>query len=151
MDTIVNAMRSMNPWWANKPFQKGGIIEREIQKPVLESLKLRQIKDIIGVRRSGKTTLLQLIIWDLIRQGVKPSKIFFLSFDEINLGTAGFEDIEKAIAQIEIEPEYLFWTKCRRKSIGKNGLSRSMTQKDSGKFLSQGQMPAYCQKMLENF
>jgi len=143
----------MNPWWANKLFQKEGLIERAIQKPVLESLKLRQIKDIIGVRRSGKTTLLQLIIWDLIRQGVKPSKIFFLSFDEINLGTAGFEDIEKAIAQIEIEPEYLFldevqekkhwekWVKQiydskRFRQIFVSGSNAGLLSKDVGKLLS---------------
>jgi len=153
MDTIVNAMRSMNPWWANKLFQKEGLIERAIQKPVLESLKLRQIKDIIGVRRSGKTTLLQLVILDLIRQGVKPSKIFFLSFDEINLGTAGFEDIEKAIAQIEIEPEYLFldevqekkhwekWVKQiydskRFRQIFVSGSNAGLLSKDVGKLLS---------------
>ena len=108
MNGIIGALRSMNRWWTGKHFQKEGMIERTIQKPILKSLKLRQIKDIIGVRRSGKTTLLHLVIENLIQKGVKPQKIFFLSFDEINLSTAAFEDIEKAIAQIEIEPEYIF-------------------------------------------
>ena len=81
----------------------------------MESLKLRQIKDILGVRRSGKTTLLCLIINNLIQKKVPPSKIFFLSFDEINLSTANFDEIDKAIVQIEINPEYLFLDEAQEK------------------------------------
>lgn len=27
MDSLINAIRSLNPWWANKPFQREGMIE----------------------------------------------------------------------------------------------------------------------------
>ncbi len=153
MESLINAIRSLNPWWANKPFQKEGIIERPVQKEILESLKLKQIKDVIGVRRSGKTTLLYLVIGELIQKKVQPQKIFFLSFDEINLSTASFDEIDRAIAQIEIEPEYLFldeaqekmnwerWVKQlydsgKFKKIFVSGSSASLLSKDVGKLLS---------------
>jgi len=153
MDSLINAIRSLNPWWANKPFQREGMIERTIQKEILESLKLRQIKDVIGVRRSGKTTLLHLVIDNLIQHKIPPSKIFFLSFDEINLSTASFDEIDRAIAQIEIGPEYLFldeaqekanwerWVKQlydsrKFKKIFVSGSNASLLSKDVGKLLS---------------
>lgn len=153
MENIVNALRVLNPWWANKSFRREGIIERSVQKNILKSLKLRHIKDILGVRRCGKTTLLHLTIEHLLKQNISPSKIFFLSFDEINLSTASFDEIEKAIAQIEIAPEYLFLDEVQEKKqwerwvkqlydlrkfrqIFVSGSNASLLSKDVGKLLS---------------
>ena len=153
MDNIVNALRSLNPWWAKQPFQKEKVIERDVQNEILNTIKLRHIKDILGVRRSGKTTLIYLIIDKLIQEGVSPKKIFFLSFDDINLSTMSFDEIDKAIVQIELEPEYLFldeaqekkwwekWVKGiydsrRFKQIFVSGSNVSLLSKDVGKLLT---------------
>jgi len=153
MVVIINALRSLNPWWAGKSIEKKNLVERSVQKDILEFLKLRQIKDILGVRRSGKTTLLYLIIDELIKKGVEPIKIFFLSFDEISLSTAHFDEIDKAISQISINPAYLFldeaqekkdwerWVKQlydtkRFKHIFVSGSNASLLSKDVGKLLT---------------
>ncbi len=153
MSNITNALRSLNPWWANKPIQKENIIDREVQKELLESMKLKQIKDILGVRRSGKTTLLYLIIDRLIHQDVHPSKIFFLSFDEVILSTSKFEELERGVYEIEPEPRYLFldeaqekkdwerWVKQlydskKFKQIFVSGSNASLLSKEVGKLLS---------------
>lgn len=115
MENLTNVLRTLNPWWANKSINKENLIERTIKEELLQSFELRQIKDLLGVRRSGKTTLLYLTIEYLLKKGVPPQKIFFLSFDEINISTADFADIEKAIYQIELNPEYLFLDEAQEK------------------------------------
>lgn len=115
MENLTNALRSLNPWWANKSINQGNLIDRYIKEELLHSFELRQIKDLLGVRRSGKTTLLYLTIEYLLKNGVSSTKIFFLSFDEINISTADFEEIEKAIYQIEPNPEYLFLDEAQEK------------------------------------
>lgn len=153
MTAIINALRSLNPWWVGRSIRKENLVERSVQKDILELLKLRQIKDILGVRRSGKTTLLYLVIDELIKKGVDPLKIFFLSFDEINLSTANFDEIDKAISQISISPEYLFIDEAQEKKEWErwikqlydsksfkhffvSGSNASLLSKDVGKLLT---------------
>ena len=154
MENIKNAIKTLNPWWAKKKILEENIIERSILKDIIKTLKAKQIKDILGVRRSGKTTILYLLIDHLIKkEKANPKKIVFLSFDEINIGTADFEDIEKAIYQINPDPEYLFideiqekknWEKWVKQLYDQNkfkqiivsGSNASILSKDIGKLLS---------------
>ena len=153
MENLTNALRTLNPWWANKSIAQGNLIDRAIKEELLHSFELRQIKDLLGVRRSGKTTLLYLTIEYLLKKGVPPAKIFFLSFDEINISTAEVEKIEKAIYQIEPNPEYLFldevqekidWQRWVKKlydlrlfkHIFVSGSNASLLSKDVGKLLT---------------
>ena len=45
-------------------------------------MKLRQIVAVVGMRRTGKTTLMFQVIDDLIKGGVDPKNILYFSFDE---------------------------------------------------------------------
>ncbi|MFZ3167415.1 MAG: hypothetical protein WA130_07350 [Candidatus Methanoperedens sp.] len=55
---LDQSIRSWNPWWAQKipPSLTG--IRRDITEDIIKSLGTPHIKDIIGVRRCGKTTIL---------------------------------------------------------------------------------------------
>ena len=72
-----------NPWW------ESGKISEELAKPfkrdlfykVIEYLSKRQIIEIIGLRRVGKTTLLYQIIQKLLER-TEEKKILYFSFDE---------------------------------------------------------------------
>ncbi|MEM5790574.1 MAG: AAA family ATPase, partial [Candidatus Aenigmatarchaeota archaeon] len=72
-----------NPWW------ESGKISEELAKPfkrdlfykVIEYLSKRQIIEIIGLRRVGKTTLLYQIIQKLLEK-TEEKKILYFSFDE---------------------------------------------------------------------
>lgn len=153
MSQIIDSLRTLNPHWAKKPIIGQHIVKRTVLEGVLDTLKLRQLKDILGIRRSGKTTLLYLIIDYLIQKGIEPSKIFFLSFDNINLNTSSFDEIEKAISEVCIEPEYLFldeaqekkgwerWVKQmydlrKFKQIFVSGSNASLLSKDVGQLLT---------------
>jgi predicted AAA+ superfamily ATPase len=59
------------------------MIKRELYLKKLRQLKdQRLIKVITGIRRSGKSTLLQAFRNELIETGVKKTNIIFLNFEE---------------------------------------------------------------------
>ncbi len=68
-----------NPWWTRKP--EFGLLQREILKEVFEWVDRREIVGILGVRRSGKTSLLNLVIEHLLA-AVNPENILFIKCDD---------------------------------------------------------------------
>jgi hypothetical protein len=62
----------------NYPFPK----KREIFALLLKSLEKRQIVELIGLRRTGKTTLLFQIINYLLARHTNPFSIWYFTFDE---------------------------------------------------------------------
>lgn len=115
MEELIQALHALNPWWASD-FQRKNYAHRTVQTEIIKTLQFKHVKDVLGVRRCGKSTLLYLVIQHLLKQGVSPKKIFFLSFDRLMLNTASFANIEKAIALIELKPEYLFLDEIQEKT-----------------------------------
>lgn len=79
---------------------------RDITIPVL-SKEVRKAIVFIGMRRSGKTWTLYQIMQDLIAEGIEPSKILYLNFEDerlCDMKTENFQDILKAY--FELYPEY---------------------------------------------
>jgi len=103
---LADALRKWNPWWGNGRVEVG--VERASKSELIKSMDTRHIKDIIGVRRSGKTTLMYQIIDHILGRKTEPTKIILVRFDDVTISTAGFDEIEKAIYQINTNPEYLF-------------------------------------------
>lgn len=71
-----------NPWWEDIVFNKE-IIARERYLNILrEYLNVKQIISLTGLRRVGKTTLMKLIIEELIRNDIDPKSILYISLDD---------------------------------------------------------------------
>ncbi len=68
-----------NPWWGRKP--DFGLLDRELKKDVMEWVDRKEIVGIIGVRRSGKTSLLYLVIESLLNY-INPRNILFIKCDD---------------------------------------------------------------------
>lgn len=113
---LEGSIRKWNPWWAdpNSIEQLSGV-QRQIITEIKKTLSLRQIKDIIGVRRSGKTTTLYQIIKTLKENKENLKNILFLNFDDSELNTASFEEIIKTIEKINPEISYLFLDEIQQK------------------------------------
>ena len=73
---IEEAVRRWNPWWAGKGIPEEILgVHRNITDSIIKSLDVSHIKDIIGIRRSGKTTVLYQIACHLIKTGIDPKNI----------------------------------------------------------------------------
>ncbi|MBI5390417.1 ATP-binding protein [Candidatus Woesearchaeota archaeon] len=70
-----------NPWW-DKEYEYRGV-KREIMSEVLPWIKRKEILALLGVRRSGKTTLLYEVISDLIiTMKAHRKQIMFIKADD---------------------------------------------------------------------
>ncbi len=68
-----------NPHW-KKRYQN--LLKRDILDNVVDKLHLRQIEVVKGIRRSGKTSLLKLLINYLMENHIEPKSILYINFDD---------------------------------------------------------------------
>lgn len=82
MTELRDLLSTLNPWWAERPFETGKPRPLYFEK-IRRYLSTGEILVLSGVRRSGKTTLLYQIIHELItEQNVPPRNILFVNCDE---------------------------------------------------------------------
>ena len=68
---LENSIRKWNPWWADiKELQQLTGEIRSVIENMSETISIPHIKDVIGIRRSGKTTALYQIIELLIKDSI---------------------------------------------------------------------------------
>jgi uncharacterized protein len=149
---MKEAIQRWNSWWEspdniNKIFGT----ERTKLSEILEELKIPHIKDIIGVRRCGKTILMYQVISKLIDRGIAPKKILYLNFDDPEF--FDLKDTIKTSLQINPDISYIFldeiqnvkeWEKTVRvyydqkkfKQIIISGSSASLISRDVGRTLT---------------
>jgi predicted AAA+ superfamily ATPase len=114
---LEESIRKWNPWWVeSESIKRLTGVKRYIITDIKKTLKLKQIKDIIGIRRSGKTTILYQIIKFLEENGEKSKNIVFLNFDDTEINSASFDEIIKAIEKINPETRYLFLDEIQQKN-----------------------------------
>lgn len=87
-DEITTLFYELNPWWS-RPFDANGLFRRKKYLDNLQKfLDIPHILVLAGPRRAGKTSLLKIIIADLInRSGKDPMDVLYLSFDDPVLGS----------------------------------------------------------------
>jgi uncharacterized protein len=84
---VLDRMRRENPWWS-EPHQVPALYADWTPRPYLdlffplvESRRVRRAAVLMGPRRVGKTVLLHHAIQRLLRQGVAPRRIVYVSID----------------------------------------------------------------------
>ncbi len=86
-----------NPWWTSGsvPEELIGIKRIEYLGKIEELLKDRKLLAILGIRRSGKSTLIYQSIKFLLENGADPKEIIYINADDFE--KPGREDIEKTL------------------------------------------------------
>ena len=95
---ILKVLASYNPWW------KTGAVNIKLTKEYkrfayyeamnrLNDEKIRRSVILTGTRRVGKTTIQFQMIDRLLKDGVPPQKIIYVSLDHPMLKLAGFNDV----------------------------------------------------------
>ena len=80
---MLDLLYQFNPWWEGD-FPQIQFKQREKYMSVLrQSYDQKQIVFMSGLRRVGKTTLMKLILKDLVDQkDVAPNRVFYVSLDD---------------------------------------------------------------------
>jgi len=85
MANIIETLNDSNYWWKEEIFLQ--YYERDIFNQISNYISMPQIIAFTGLRRVGKTTLMQKIAHDFIKNGFDVQNVIYFSFDE-------FRDIE---------------------------------------------------------
>ncbi|MCK5334149.1 MAG: ATP-binding protein [Candidatus Aenigmarchaeota archaeon] len=151
---IEDAIRKWNPWWATSDtLQSLAGIKRDITPEISKMGGLHHIKDMIGVRRSGKTTVMYQLIKTLVKDGTSAKNITLLNFDDPEINTLPLNEVLDAVEKINPGIEYLFldeiqqkdnwegWVRAlydtnRIKRIFVTGSSASILSEDIGRVLT---------------
>lgn len=97
-DGILKVLSAYNPWW------KTGVVNPMMTKSYkrfafyeamkrLKETEIRRTVVLTGTRRVGKTTIQYQMIEDLLKSGVAPQKIVFISMDHPMLKLSDFQDV----------------------------------------------------------
>ena len=114
---LEESIRKWNPWWADVALLKDlSGIQRSVTTTITETLPLPHIKDIIGVRRSGKTTTLYQVINLLITKKINPKNIMFLNFDDPDIYAVSFEQLIKTMETINPCISHVFLDEIQQKN-----------------------------------
>ena len=151
---LEESIRSWNPWWPDPgALTKLAGVRRDITERILRSMNLRHIKDIIGIRRSGKSTVMYQVMDSLVKQGARPKDLLLLNFDDLEQRDAPFGDILTASLKLSPDATHLFldevqmkdgwerWVRTlydtkRFRQILVSGSSASLLSEDSGQALT---------------
>ena len=78
-------IRNANPWWRGESISAVPSFRRWPFVPVLDSLRngMTPATVLRGPRQIGKTTLLEQIVQELLADGIPPSRILRLQFDDL--------------------------------------------------------------------
>jgi len=90
----MEELKKWNPWWyEERVSEEFRGIYREITDNILDAVHLRPIKAIVGVRRSGKSTILYQIIDRLIKGGIDAREILYINLEEPKFLGVEIDDI----------------------------------------------------------
>jgi len=106
MDIVIQ-----NPWWKNKSeIEKDEKVAEALQKKikVLYELKAKSNKIILGPRQVGKTSMLKLIIYDLIiKKNVEPMDVCYFSCEPLR-NKNDIMDVIKEFEKLSIENSFKY-------------------------------------------
>ena len=95
-------LKELNSWWIDGKLKNGFAPDtrRELFAKIKEDFKRRQIQILIGLRRTGKSTIMFQIIEEQIKEGIAPLNIVYCSFDEAEIQNQKIEEILKEYSDI---------------------------------------------------
>ncbi len=108
---LETVLALQNPHWDKTYYQ--GLFDRDQLKSLLQKLQLKEIQVLLGIRRSGKSTLFKLIINHLLEQA-DPQSILYVNLDDPVYADVWhsakliYKIIETSEKLTGVKPRYLF-------------------------------------------
>lgn len=137
----LKKLEEWNPWWDNKDRIKSFLgVYREKYDSLLKSINIKEVSILLGVRRSGKSTLMYQMIDFLLKNGTEPSQILFVNLDDQKFKEDSLEDIYLSYKQ-ELNPSkksYVFIDEIHRKEGWESWIRKKYDLKEDCKFVISG-------------
>jgi len=76
---MEQAIIAQNKHWSGKKY--GTLFDRDLLASIIRKIKTKEIQVLLGVRRSGKSTLFKLLINHLL-EGIDPQRILYVNLDD---------------------------------------------------------------------
>ncbi len=98
----INVLERWNPWWVDDrvPSELKGR-SRDLLADLVSMMDLDEIITLVGVRRSGKSTLLYQLVDHLLGNGVRSSNIVMVNLEDPRLEGATVGDVLSAHRQLK--------------------------------------------------
>ena len=136
----IKKLVEWNPWWEE------GIVGDLEGKPrpqynyLANSIKIKEATIIIGVRRSGKSTLMYQMLGNLLKSGVSPKQILFVNLEDKKLIMDTLDDIYAAYKEnINTDQKsYIFLDEVHKKDGWESWIRKKYDLKTNNKFVISG-------------
>ncbi len=137
----ITKLNEWNPWWEKKK-----LITQLMGKPrphyrlLLDSVKIKEITIITGIRRAGKSTLMYQMIDALLKKGIDPNHILFVNLEDKKLAKDSLDDIYLSYRK-DINPDkkaYIFLDEIHRKEEWESWIRKKYDLKTDNKFVISG-------------
>ena len=124
---VFERLKVENPWWATTAIDADYSkmprrLYFDLFRPLVYEQEIRRAIVLMGPRRVGKTVMLYHTIEDLLKNGVSPHKIIFITVENpiyINIGLEQlFNYAKEALGRNETSGYYVFLTKYNTLKIG---------------------------------
>ncbi|RLE44989.1 ATP-binding protein [Candidatus Woesearchaeota archaeon] len=137
----INQLIEWNPWWENKAAineLRGKV--RPFYKFLVDSVNLKEVTIITGVRRSGKSTLMYQMIDELLKKGIDPAQILFVNLEDKKLIKNSLDDIYTAYRkEVNLDKKaYIFFDEIHAKKAWEAWIKKKYDLKSNDKFIISG-------------
>ena len=96
-------LAAWNPWWSGRPGSE--YVGRDLVEGLDRWIERREILAFLGVRRSGKTTIMKILIERLLESGTRPENILFVKCDDDRVEKSGLVSEAMATYRELMNPE----------------------------------------------
>ena len=137
----IEKLNEWNPWWENPELidnLKGKY--RQEYEQLINSINIKEITIITGVRRSGKSTIMYHMISNLLKKGISPKQILFVNFDDKKLSQDSLDEIYQEYRK-NLNPEkkaYVFFDEIHKKEGWESWIRKKYDLKTDDKFVISG-------------
>lgn len=137
----IEKLVEWNPWW------ESGKVSRELKgekrqeyNELLDSINVKEITIITGIRRCGKSTLMYQMIDNLLKKRVKPEHILFVNLEDKKLRKDSLDDIYNVYRkEMNLEEKaYVFLDEIHKREDWESWIRKKYDLKTKDKFVISG-------------
>ncbi|MBU3940443.1 MAG: ATP-binding protein [Nanoarchaeota archaeon] len=150
---MIEILKDWNPWWEKKELIKElEGTNRSQYNDLIDSIEIKEITIITGVRRSGKSTLMYQMVDNLLKKGIKPKQILFVNLEDKKLIKLSLDEIYNDYRK-NLNPDkkaYIFFDEIHKKNDWEFWIRKKYDLKTEDKFVISGSCSYLLKKEYSN-